>query len=210
MGLDIKKLVFDKKGLIPAIVQDSRTLEVLMLGYMNVEAIELTVKNMQVTFYSRSKKRLWVKGETSGHVLDLVSIAQDCDSDALLIQAIPHGPTCHKGTITCWGESQVKDDYRFIQDIEQILADRKVGKQDGSYVQKMYKKGINKIAQKVGEEATEFVIEAVKAKHDKSEYLGEAADLLFHYLMALHHANYRLSDVVDVLEQRHKPKVSQH
>jgi len=206
MGLNKKKLVFDKQGLIPAVVQDATTKEVLMLGYMNQEALDLTLKDKKVTFYSRSKQRIWMKGESSGHVLELVDVEQDCDSDALLVKVNPNGPTCHKGTTTCWGEPQTESKDDFIARLEQLLEERKEKKEDGSYIQKMYKKGIYKIAQKVGEEATEFVIEAVKAKHDKEEYTGEAADLFFHYLMALHYAGYTFEDIIDVLRRRHLNK----
>mgnify|MGYP001815355610 FL=1 len=195
-------LTFDEKtGLIPAIVQDSNTGKVLMLGYMNREALETTRKIGRVTFFSRSKQRLWTKGEESGNFLELVSISEDCDQDALLVKAIPHGPTCHKGTDTCWGEENT-DQFGFLTALESVIRDRRKNAPENSYVSSLFSKGINKIAQKVGEEAVELVIES---KDDSQElFLNESADLLFHYLILLQAKGYTLSDVVDILKQRHK------
>lgn len=195
-------LTFDEKtGLIPAIVQDNNTGKVLMLGYMNREALEATRKIGRVTFFSRSKQRLWTKGEESGNFLELVSIREDCDQDALLVKAIPHGPTCHKGTDTCWGEEN-SDQFGFLTALESVIRDRRKNAPENSYVSSLFSKGINKIAQKVGEEAVELVIES---KDDSEElFLNESADLLFHYLILLQAKGYALSYVVEILKQRHK------
>ena len=195
-------LTFDyKTGLIPAIVQDSTTGKVLMLGYMNREALEETRRISRVTFFSRSKQRLWTKGEESGNFLELVSISEDCDQDALLVKAIPRGPTCHKGTDTCWGEENT-DQFGFLTALEDVIRERRENAPENSYVASLFSKGINKIAQKVGEEAVELVIES---KDDSEElFLNESADLLFHYLILLQAKGYALSDVVDILKQRHK------
>jgi len=195
-------LTFDEKtGLIPAIVQDSNTGKVLMLGYMNQEALDKTRRTGRVTFFSRSKQRLWTKGEESGNFLELVSLGEDCDQDALLVKAIPLGPTCHKGTDTCWGEENT-DQFGFLTALEDVIRDRRKNAPENSYVSSLFSKGINKIAQKVGEEAVELVIES---KDDSEElFLNESADLLFHYLILLQAKGYALSDVVDILKQRHK------
>ena len=187
-------------GLIPAIVQDAVTAKVLMLGYMNREAYEYTLKHRKVCFYSRSKKRLWVKGEESGNVLDLRSIALDCDQDTFLVQADPAGPVCHKGTDTCWGADN-RETYGFLTTLEEVIAKRKKDKPDGSYVSSLFDKGINKIAQKVGEEAVETVIEA-KDQNDEL-FLNEASDLLFHYLILLQAKGFTLKDISKVLRARH-------
>ena len=186
-------------GLLPAIIQDARTQTVLMLGYMNAAALEKTQATGQVTFYSRSKQRLWTKGEESGNFLKLVDIKADCDQDSLLIQAEPQGPTCHKGTDTCWGEEN-KASYGFLTELENTIAQRKAADEDNSYVASLFRKGINKIAQKVGEEAVETVIEAMDNKDDL--FLYESADLLFHYLILLQAKGYQLSDIVKTLEKR--------
>ena len=186
-------------GLLPAIIQDARTQTVLMLGYMNAAALEKTQATGQVTFYSRSKQRLWTKGEESGNFLKLVDIKADCDQDTLLIQAEPQGPTCHKGTDTCWGEEN-KASYGFLTELENTIAQRKAADEDNSYVASLFRKGINKIAQKVGEEAVETVIEAMDNKDDL--FLYESADLLFHYLILLQAKGYQLSDIVKTLEER--------
>ena len=186
-------------GLLPAIVQDARTQTVLMLGYMNAAAFEKTQATGQVTFYSRSKQRLWTKGEESGNFLKLVDIKADCDQDTLLIQAEPQGPTCHKGTATCWGEEN-KASYGFLTELENTIAQRKAADDDNSYVASLFRKGINKIAQKVGEEAVETVIEAMDNNDDL--FLYESADLLFHYLILLQAKGYQLSDIVRALEER--------
>ena len=190
-----------ENGLIPAIVQDAQTKTVLMLGYMNREALAKTQKTKKVTFFSRSKNRLWTKGEESGHFLSLVSVMVDCDQDTLLILANPLGPACHKGTDTCWGETN-KPNYGFISALEALIAERKKNPSEKSYVTSLFEKGINKIAQKVGEEAVETIIEA---KDDNDDlFLSEGADLLFHWLILLQAKGYSLQDVVEILEQRHR------
>ena len=186
-------------GLVPAIVQDAQTKTVLMLGYMNADAVAKTQESKQVTFFSRSKNRLWTKGEESGHFLTLVEMVVDCDKDALLIQAMPNGPTCHTGSDSCWNKES-KPDYGFLSVLENIIADRKNNPTDKSYVASLFAKGINKIAQKVGEEAVETVIEA--KDNDEGLFLNESADLLFHLLILLQAKGYALQDVVDVLEKR--------
>ena len=195
-------LKFDQQsGLIPAIIQDVSTRNVLMLGYMNREAYETTIRTGKVTFFSRSKNRLWTKGEESGNFLHLVEVQNDCDSDALLIRVRPEGPTCHKGTDTCWGEEN-KPNYGFLTVLEEVIQSRREKQDEGSYVASLFGRGINKIAQKVGEEAVELVIES---KDQNGElFSNEAADLLFHYLILLQAKGYTLSDIVGVLEGRHK------
>ena len=191
---------YNKNGLVPAIVQDAQTKTVLMLGYMNKEALEITQKSKRVTFFSRSKNRIWTKGEESGNFLNLKSLKIDCDGDTLLIKASPEGPTCHKGTDTCWEEKNTQD-FGFLSDLEQVISNRKHTPNDASYVSSLFEKGINKIAQKVGEEAVETVIEA-KDQNDEL-FLEESADLLFHYLILLQAKDYCLSDIVNVLKSRH-------
>jgi phosphoribosyl-ATP pyrophosphohydrolase/phosphoribosyl-AMP cyclohydrolase len=193
---------FDKNtGLVPAIIQDEQTKSVLMLGYMNQEAYEKTLTTKKVTFFSRSKQRLWTKGEESGHVLNLVDIKNDCDQDTLLIRVRPQGPTCHKGTDTCWAESN-ESQFGFLSTLENVITSRKDNPSESSYVASLFKKGINKMAQKVGEEAVEVVIEA---KDDNEKlFLDESADLLFHYLILLQAKGYTLKDVEKVLKGRHK------
>ena len=198
MNIDFSKY---PDGLVPAIVQDALTKTVLMLGYMNADAVAKTETTQQVTFYSRSKNRLWTKGEESGNVLELVSMAVDCDLDALLVKATPKGPTCHTGSDTCWNEKN-SPSYGFLSALETTITDRKNNPTDKSYVASLFDKGINKIAQKVGEEAVETVIEA--KDNDKSLFLNESADLLFHLLILLQAKGYALQDVVDVLESREK------
>ncbi len=196
MIIDYKKYA---DGLVPAIVQDINTGVVLMLGFMNEEAVTKTISENKVTFYSRTKKRLWTKGEESGNFLLLKDIKSDCDNDTLLIKAEPVGPVCHTGTDTCWDESNTERG--FLTFLESIIVSRKEGDDENSYVRKMFGKGLNKIAQKVGEEAVELVIEA---KDDNEElFLGEAADLLFHYLLLLNAKGYKLQDVINVLKLRH-------
>jgi len=188
-------------GLVPAIIQDATTKNVLMLGYMNQEAYEKTLASEKVTFFSRSKQRLWTKGEESGNFLELVDLKKDCDNDTLLISVKPMGPTCHKGSDTCWGMDNDQS-FGFLSTLETVIKDRKENQADDSYVASLFKKGINKIAQKVGEEAVEVVIEA---KDDNKElFLDESADLLFHYLILLQAKGVRLNDIVDVLKNRHK------
>ena len=192
---------YNSEGLVPAIIQDAQTKTVLMLGYMNAEALEQTIETKKVTFYSRSKQRLWMKGEESGNVLNLVSIKNDCDNDTLLIHVNPQGPTCHKGTDTCWNEEN-NQDFGFISKLEETITDRIINADSKkSYVASLFKNGINKIAQKVGEEAVEVVIEA-KDNNDRL-FLDESADLLFHYLILLQAKGYKLNDIVEVLKSRH-------
>lgn len=199
MNIDFSK---SAHGLIPAIIQDSETKNVLMLGYMNAEAYQKTIDTQKVTFYSRSKQRLWTKGEESGNFLNLVDIKNDCDNDTFLIQVRPEGPTCHTGSDTCWQESN-NQEYGFISNLENTIKTRRENaNSEKSYVASLFKLGINKIAQKVGEEAVEVVIEA---KDDNDDlFLSESADLLFHYLILLQAKGYQLNDVVNVLKSRQK------
>ncbi|PTX61561.1 phosphoribosyl-ATP pyrophosphatase /phosphoribosyl-AMP cyclohydrolase [Kordia periserrulae] len=189
-------------GLVPAIIQDSETKNVLMLGFMNEEAYNKTVETKKVTFYSRTKQRLWTKGEESGNFLNLVSIQNDCDEDTLLIKVNPVGPTCHKGSDTCWNEENTQT-FGFLSQLEKTIQNRKENQEDEkSYVASLFRKGINKIAQKVGEEAIETVIEA---KDDNDDlFLNESADLLFHYLILLQAKGFTLNDIVNVLKSREK------
>lgn len=198
------KIDFSKNGdgLVPAIIQDAQTKNVLMLGYMNQEAFDKTQETKKVTFYSRSKQRLWTKGEESGNYLNLVSIKNDCDNDSLLVMVNPVGPTCHKGTDTCWGEKN-ESSFGFLSELETIIASRKANADaEESYVASLFKKGINRIAQKVGEEAVETVIEAKDNNDDL--FLYESADLLFHYLILLQAKGFKLVDIVRTLEERKK------
>jgi phosphoribosyl-AMP cyclohydrolase / phosphoribosyl-ATP pyrophosphohydrolase len=199
MNIDFKK---SADGLVPAIIQDSETNKVLMLGYMNEAAYQATIQTQKVTFFSRSKNRLWTKGEESGNFLNLVDIKSDCDADTLLIKAKPDGPTCHTGTDTCWREKNDAD-FGFISKLESTIKNRKENsKSSDSYVASLFEKGINKIAQKVGEEAVEVVIEA-KDSNDEL-FLSESADLLFHYLILLQAKGFELKDVIKVLQSREK------
>ncbi|MCB9173969.1 MAG: bifunctional phosphoribosyl-AMP cyclohydrolase/phosphoribosyl-ATP diphosphatase HisIE [Flavobacteriales bacterium] len=195
------KLKLNEQELIPAIIQDNNTNKVLMLGYMNQESLDKTIETKKVTFFSRSKNRLWTKGEESGNFLNLISIENDCDNDTLLIKVIPNGPTCHKGTDTCWGDKN-SNDLSFLNQLESIIEQRKESGNEKSYVNDLFKKGINKIAQKVGEEAVEVVIEA-KDNNDEL-FLNESADLLFHYLILLQAKGYKLNNVIEVLVKRNK------
>jgi phosphoribosyl-ATP pyrophosphohydrolase/phosphoribosyl-AMP cyclohydrolase len=193
--------------LIPAVVQDVNTNKVLMLGFMNEEALKVTQETGKVTFYSRTKKRLWTKGETSGNFLLVKSVKEDCDNDSLLIKVEPVGPVCHTGAETCWFEEnksteKINSDLQFIEHLAATIKKRKMEPDEKSYTSSLFKKGINKIAQKVGEEAVEIVIEA--KDDNKDLFMGEAADLLFHYLVLLEAKNYSLHEVVDVLKSRHK------
>ncbi len=188
-------------GLLPAIVQDAQTQKILMLGYMNAEAWEKTQKSGLVTFFSRSKNRLWTKGEKSGNHLTFVSGALDCDQDTFLIKVHPKGPSCHTGTDTCWGETN-SPSFGFLTELESTIQSRRENFDTRSYVADLFKKGINKIAQKVGEEAVETVIEA--KDDNESLFLNESADLLFHFLILLQAKGYRLNDIVTVLEGRKK------
>lgn len=196
--IDFSKL---SNGLIPAIIQDAITQKVLMLGYMNKESLQITLDTKKVTFFSRSKQRLWTKGEESGNFLNLVSVKNDCDQDTLLITVNPSGPTCHKGTGTCWEEVN-EASYGFLSILEGVIGERKKDfSNKNSYVSSLFNEGINKIAQKVGEEAIELVIES-KDTHDDL-FLNEAADLLFHYLILLQQKGFQLRDVAKILESRH-------
>ncbi len=186
-------------GLVPVIVQDNSTKIILMLGFMNEEALKKTKQEGKVTFYSRNKQRLWTKGETSGNFLLVREILTDCDNDTLLIKADPTGPVCHTGSDTCFKENNSEFT---LQKLEQVIADRKANPADTSYTSSLFAKGINKIAQKVGEEAVELVIES--KDNDKEKFLGEAADLLFHYLILLQTKEYSLKDVELVLAERNK------
>lgn len=199
MNIDFNK---NLDGLVPAIIQDATTKNVLMLGYMNKEAFDKTNETGLVTFYSRSKERLWTKGEESGNVLRLKTIKADCDNDTLLISVEPEGPTCHKGTDTCWNESNTQS-YGFISKLEDTIASRvQNADAENSYVASLFKKGINKLAQKVGEEAVEVVIEAKDNNDDL--FLEESADLLFHYLMLLQAKGYTFENVAAILKSREK------
>src|SRR5690606_18133319 len=198
--VDIKKIDFEKlDGLVPCIVQDANSGVVLMLGFMNAEALEKTISEKTVTFYSRTKKRLWTKGETSGNFLRVVEILSDCDNDTLLVKARPEGPACHTGADTCFNENNKTWN---LAKLDGIIADRKANPTEGSYTASLFNKGINKVAQKVGEEAVELVIEA-KDNNDEL-FLNEAADLMFHYLVLLRAKGFTLADVEAVLESRHK------
>ena len=190
-------------GLVPAIVQDASTKKVLMMGFMNQAAVDATISLNKVTFFSRSKNRLWTKGEESGNSLHYISMALDCDQDSLLIQANPVGPVCHTGTDTCWGAENQLESIDFLAQLEQVIEQRKTADPESSYVAGLFAKGMNKIAQKVGEEAVELVIEA-KDQNDEL-FLEESADLLFHYLMLLQAKGFKLADVVKILKMRHQP-----
>ncbi len=187
-----------KDGLVPAIIQDFTTQKVLMLGFMNEEAFDETSKGMKVTFYSRSKQRLWTKGETSGNFLEVKEILIDCDNDSLLIKVDPAGPVCHTGADTCFNENNRAFT---LQKLEQVIINRKENPGKDSYTSSLFQKGINKIAQKVGEEAVELVIES--KDDDSKKFLNEAADLLYHFLVLLHAKNFRLNDVETILAERH-------
>ena len=187
-------------GLVPAIIQDAETNVVLMLGFMNEEAFAKTQELKKVTFFSRSKNRLWTKGEESGNYLLLRDIKADCDNDTLLVKAIPVGPTCHTGADTCWNEINESDN--FLSTLEKIITDRKNNPSEKSYTSSLFQKGINKVAQKLGEEAVELVIES--KDDNKDLFLGEAADLLFHYMILLQAKGFTLDDVIAVLKERHK------
>jgi phosphoribosyl-ATP pyrophosphohydrolase/phosphoribosyl-AMP cyclohydrolase len=199
MQVDFKKY---KDGLAPAVIQDYQTQKVLMLGFMNEAALRQTEETGLVTFYSRTKKRLWTKGEESGNSLQLRQILLDCDHDSLLIKAEPSGPVCHTGADTCWSEKNHKDDFLYY--LEHIIALRRNSTDPNSYVRKLFEQGINKIAQKVGEEAVELVIESKDVNREL--FLNEAADLLFHYILLLQAKDCSLSDVTGVLQQRHQSK----
>ncbi len=191
---------FDKNtGLVPVIIQDYLHLKVLMLGYMNQEAFDKTLQEKRVTFFSRSKNRLWTKGESSGNFLELIDWQLDCDNDTILIKANPLGPTCHKGTTTCFAE---ETDKGFLYELQQTISDKIDNNDENSYTNELYKRGINKVAQKVGEEAVELVIEA-KDNNDEL-FLNEAADLLYHYLILLKAKGFTIEDVEKILKSRSK------
>ena len=199
MTIDFNK---NAEGLVPAIIQDATSKNVLMLGYMNLEAFEKTQITKKVTFFSRTKNRLWTKGEESGNFLNLVDLKLDCDNDTLLIFVNPLGPTCHTGSDTCWNDSNTAS-YGFISKLEETIENRiENADASNSYVASLFKKGINKVAQKVGEEAVEVVIEAKDTNDDL--FLNESADLLFHYLLLLQAKGFKLNDVVEVLKEREK------
>lgn len=193
--IDFKK----GEGLVPVIIQDTETQKVLMLGYMNEEALKKTILEKRVTFFSRSKNRLWTKGESSGNFLDIKDISLDCDQDTLLIGVRPHGPVCHTGADTCFNQTNTKED--FLQHLQSVIINRKNHPDETSYTSSLFKKGINKIAQKVGEEAVELVIEA--KDDDKDLFLNEAADLMYHYLVLLVAKGFSLQEVIGILKSRH-------
>ena len=198
------KIDFEKSGgLVPAIIQDPNTKNVLMLGYMNQEAFEKTVATKKVTFWSRSRNCLWTKGETSGNYLNLIDIKVDCDNDTLLVKAIPDGPTCHTGTDTCWGEDNKENPLAFLTELQDFIDKRHEEMPKGSYTTKLFKDGINKIAQKVGEEALETVIEATNGTSDHLVY--EASDLLYHLTVLLTSKGLRIEQIADELHKRHDP-----
>ena len=195
---------FEKSGgLVPAIIQDAHTKNVLMLGFMNKEAYDKTMETGKVTFWSRSRNCLWTKGETSGHFLHLVDIKNDCDNDTLLVKAIPDGPTCHTGTDTCWGEENTTSPLSFLSELQDFIEKRHQELPEGSYTTSLFRKGVNRIAQKVGEEALETVIEATNGTNDKMVY--EASDLIYHLIVLLAEKGLRIEDVVRELQKRHDP-----
>ena len=203
------KIDFEKgNGLIPAIIQDIDTRKVLMLGYMNKESYEQTLQTKKVTFFSRSRNCLWVKGETSGNYLHLKEIKCDCDNDALLILVKPEGPVCHKGTDTCWGENNERNALAFLSELQDFINDRKQKMPENSYTTSLFKDGIDRIAQKVGEEALETVIEAVNGTNERLVY--EGADLLYHLIVLLAEKNLRIENLAQELESRHNPNWRKH
>ncbi len=190
-------------GLVPAIIQDAKTKNVLMLGFMNEEAYQKTVETKKVTFWSRSRQCLWTKGETSGHFLHLVSIKNDCDNDTLLVRAIPDGPTCHTGTDTCWGEVNEDNPLMFLTELQDFIEKRHEEMPEGSYTTKLFRDGVNKMAQKVGEEALETVIEATNGTSEHLVY--EASDMLYHLIVLLTSKGLRIEDLAEELHRRHDP-----
>lgn len=199
MNIDFEK----SGGLVPAIIQDAKTKNVLMLGYMNKEAYEKTIATGKVTFWSRSRNCLWTKGETSGNFLHLVSIKNDCDNDTLLIKATPDGPTCHTGTDTCWGEDNDSNPLMFMSELQDFIQKRHEEMPEGSYTTSLFKKGVNRIAQKVGEEALETVIEATNGTNEKLVY--EASDMFYHLIVLLTEKGLRIEDIALELQKRHDP-----
>ncbi|WP_260258725.1 bifunctional phosphoribosyl-AMP cyclohydrolase/phosphoribosyl-ATP diphosphatase HisIE [Vibrio intestinalis] len=190
-------------GLIPAIVQDNQSSQVLMMGYMNQDALSKTAQTGHVTFFSRTKERLWTKGETSGNVLNLVNIALDCDNDTLLVKVNPIGPTCHTGTTTCWdGDKQAESQMVWLHQLEQLLAERKNADPDSSYTASLYARGTKRISQKVGEEGVEVALAATSG--DKAELVCESADLIYHLFVLLQDQGLSFNDVINKLQERHK------
>lgn len=204
MDIDFEK----SGGLVPAIIQDSATRQVLMLGYMNREAYEKTLATRRVTFWSRSRNCLWTKGETSGHFLELVDIKADCDNDTLLVRAVPHGPVCHTGTETCWGETNDANPLLFLTELQDFINKRREEMPEGSYTTSLFKDGLNRMAQKVGEEALEAVIEAVNGTDDRLLY--EASDMFYHLIVLLASKGLRIEQVAAELAERHRPGWKKH
>ena len=204
MDIDFEK----SGGLVPAIIQDSATRQVLMLGYMNREAYEKTLQERRVTFWSRSRNCLWTKGETSGHFLELVDIKADCDNDTLLVRAVPHGPVCHTGTDTCWGETNDANPLLFLTELQDFINKRREEMPEGSYTTSLFKDGLNRMAQKVGEEALEAVIEAVNGTDDRLLY--EASDMFYHLIVLLASKGLRIEQVAEELAERHRPGWKKH
>lgn len=202
MTIDFNKM----NGLVPAIIQDADTRNVLMLGFMNEEAYNKTIETGKVTFWSRTRQTLWTKGETSGNFLELVSMAVDCDNDTLLIKVHPIGPTCHKGTDTCWGEANIApaDSLSFLTELQNFIEKRHEEMPEGSYTTKLFRDGVNKMAQKVGEEALETVIEATNGTNEHLVY--EASDMLYHLIVLLTSKGLRIEDLADELHRRHNPE----
>ena len=204
MDIDFEK----SGGLVPAIIQDSATRQVLMLGYMNREAYEKTLQERRVTFWSRSRNCLWTKGETSGHFLELVDIKADCDNDTLLVRAVPHGPVCHTGTDTCWGETNDANPLLFLTELQDFINKRREEMPEDSYTTSLFKDGLNRMAQKVGEEALEAVIEAVHGTDDRLLY--EASDMFYHLIVLLASKGLRIEQVAAELAERHRPGWKKH
>ncbi|MDE5947406.1 MAG: bifunctional phosphoribosyl-AMP cyclohydrolase/phosphoribosyl-ATP diphosphatase HisIE [Prevotella sp.] len=203
------KIDFEKgDGLVPAIIQDATTKNVLMLGYMNEEAYNKTIESGKVTFYSRSRQCLWTKGETSGNFLNLVSMDVDCDNDTLLVKVNPVGPTCHKGTDTCWGEKNESNPLLFLTDLQDFIIKRHEEMPEGSYTTSLFKDGLNRMAQKVGEEALEAVIEAVNGTNERLVY--EGSDMLYHLIVLLTSKGLRIEDLAKELQVRHDPNWQKH
>jgi len=198
LQLDFAKM----NGLIPAVIQDNTTMKVLMLGFMNEEAVAKTEETGKVTFFSRTKNRLWTKGEESGNFLNVVSVASDCDNDTLLIKVNPVGPVCHTGADTCWGEENEESDILFLEFLQDFIDQRKVEMPEGSYTTSLFKSGTRRMAQKVGEEAVETIIGAMA--EDDENFLYEGADLLYHLIVLLSHKGYRIEDLARELKKRHK------
>ena len=199
MTIDFEKM----GGLVPAIIQDAKTKNVLMMGFMNQEAYEKTLETGKVTFWSRSRNQLWTKGETSGNFLELVSIQNDCDNDTLLVKANPMGPTCHKGTDTCWGEENTENPLLFLTELQDFIEKRHEEMPEGSYTTRLFKEGINKMAQKMGEEALEAVIEATNGSNEKLIY--EVSDMFYHLIVLLTSKGLRIEDIAKELQKRHDP-----